>query len=152
MIDIQYHNKNAKRLDDALLKNAARTALKEQSAPENASLTILLTNDEDIRTLNRDYRGFDKPTDVLSFEANEHNPETGFLYLGDIVISMQRAAKQAKNGGHPLEAEVQLLVIHGILHLLGHDHAKTEEKAQMWAAQDKILARLGLSGITIQEI
>jgi probable rRNA maturation factor len=152
MIDIQYHNENAKRLDDALLKNTARTALKEQSAPENASLTILLTNDEKIQTLNRDYRGFDKPTDVLSFEANEHDPETGLLYLGDIVISIQHATKQAKKGGHPLEAEVQLLVIHGVLHLLGHDHAEAEEKAKMWAAQNKILARLGLSGIKIQEI
>lgn len=137
--------------DEALLKRAAETALEQQTTPKDADLTILLTDDAQVQQLNRDYRKIDAPTDVLSFEAHERDPETGRLYLGDIVISMQHAAKQAQTGGHPLEAEVQLLIAHGVLHLLGHDHAESEEKAVMWAAQAEILARLDLSHIMIQE-
>ncbi|MBT3337612.1 MAG: rRNA maturation RNase YbeY [Anaerolineae bacterium] len=152
MIEIQYKDENMQKLDEALLLSAARAALEEQSAPQEAGLSVLITDDAQIQTLNREYRGFDKPTDVLSFEANERDPETGFLYLGDIAISLPRATEQAQKGECPLEAEVQLLIVHGILHLLGHDHAEAEEKAKMWAEQAKILARLGLSEINIQEL
>ena len=79
------------------------------------------------------YLGIDGPTDVLSFPASEMDPETGVHYIGDILISIPRAQAQADAAGHPLEAEVQLLVVHGVLHLLGHDHAQAEEKA----ARDK---------------
>ncbi len=152
MIDIQYQDQRVLNLDEALLQNAARITLQEEVAPQDTALSILITDDAQIQALNRDYRGFDKPTDVLSFEANERDPETGFLYLGDIAISLPRATEQAQKGGHPLEAEVQLLIVHGVLHLLGYDHAEAKEKAQMWAAQAKILARLDLSEIKIQEI
>ena len=76
------------------------------------------------------------------------------LTCGNIVdplIHFHRATQQAQNGGHPLEAEVQLLVVHGTLHLLGYDHSTDEEKAVMWAEQARVLERLGLSRITIQE-
>ena len=115
------------------------------------TMTILVTGDEGIQDLNLEYRGEDSPTDVLSFTALEPDPETGNPYLGDIVISAERAAEQAETAGHPLEAEMQLLVVHGVLHLCGHDHGETEEKARMWAAQAEILGRLGLSGMTISE-
>lgn len=104
-----------------------------------------------LHELNRDYLGVDAPTDVLSFPASESDPETGATYLGDILISIPRAAQQAQAAGHPLEAEVQLLVVHGVLHLLGHDHAEAEEKARMWAGQEKVLERLGLGHIKIQD-
>ncbi|MBL0348565.1 rRNA maturation RNase YbeY [Candidatus Villigracilis affinis] len=81
----------------------------------------------------------------------ETDPETGAQYLGDIVISIPRAMLQAQAGGHPLEAEVQLLVVHGTLHLLGHDHAEVEEKARMWQAQAEVMSRLGLSYVKIQD-
>ena len=90
-------------------------------------------------------------TDVLSFPSDEVDPETGSQYLGDIIISIPRAAQQAQVGGHSLEAEVQLLVVHGTLHLLGHDHAEAEEKARMWAAQAEVMGRLGLSHVKIQD-
>lgn len=131
-----------------LLEHTAQVALEGQ--PEDVSLTIMLTDDAQLQQLNRDYRNVDAPTDVLSFEAHERDPETDTIYLGDILISVPRAAKQAQTGGHAIEDEVQLLIVHGVLHLLGHDHAEAEEKAEMWAAQAKILARLGLSHITIQ--
>lgn len=151
MIEIQYSDENIPKLDETLLEKAAQTALLQQGAADDVALSILLTDDAQIQQLNRDYRGFDKPTDVLSFEAHERDPETGFLYLGDIIISVPRAATQAEQGGHPLLAEVQLLVAHGVLHLLGHDHAEAEEKTLMWNDQAEILARLGLSSIKIQE-
>jgi len=134
-----------------LLERAARAALTHQRQSSDADLSIVLTDDARLRQLNRDYLGIDSPTDVLSFPASESDPETGSPYLGDILISISRAKAQAKAAGHPLESEAQLLVIHGVLHLLGHDHAKPREKAKMWKAQKEILDSLGLGTIQIRE-
>ena len=144
-----------------LLERAARAALEHESASLDSNLTIVLTDDARIQELNRDYLGIDTPTDVLSFPASETDgseidgseidPETGSPYLGDILISLPYAARSAATAGHPLEAEVQLLVVHGVLHLLGHDHAKVREKARMWKAQAEILKSLGLGEIKIRE-
>ena len=132
-----------------LLEQAALAALTHQSA--NGDLTIVLTDDEQLHRLNRDFLGIDAPTDVLSFPASETDPETGRRYLGDIILSMSRAETQAAAAGHPLEDEARLLVIHGVLHLLDHDHAQTEEKARMWKAQTEILEGLGLGHVKISE-
>jgi probable rRNA maturation factor len=94
--------------------------------------------------LNRQYLGRDAVTDVLSFPADEADPESGCRYLGDILLSMPRAAAQAQAGGHPVEQEAQLLVVHGTLHLLGYDHGRKEEKERMWAVQAEILEQLGV--------
>jgi probable rRNA maturation factor len=112
-------------------------------------LTLLLTDDAQIQQLNRDFRGEDKPTDVLSFPAGATLPGMGeaVAYLGDIAISAPYAQRQAQAAGHPLTAELQLLAIHGVLHLLGYDHGEPEEKADMWAAQTAVLAALGLQAI-----
>ena len=134
-----------------LLERATREALKHQTVSSASELTIVLTDDARLKELNRDYLGIDAPTDVLSFPASETDPETGARYIGDIIISMARARSQATAAGHPLESEVQLLVVHGVLHLLGHDHATAEEKAQMWKAQAEILKILGLGDIQIRE-
>ena len=137
--------------DTSLLERAARLTLDASAAPADVDLTIVLTDDAQLHELNRDYLGLDAPTDVLSFPASEPDPETGATYLGDILISIQRAKIQAQAAGHRLEDEVQLLVVHGVLHLLGHDHAEVGDKARMWAAQAGVLARLGLSDIKVQE-
>jgi len=134
-----------------LLERAVNAALENQSESLDSELTIVLTDDAQIQDLNRDYLGIDAPTDVLSFPASETDPETGAHYIGDIIISMPYAAKSAETAGHPLESEVQLLVVHGVLHLLGHDHAKTNEKKRMWKAQAEILETLGLGNIKIRE-
>lgn len=145
--------------ETALLERAALLAL-ETAAPLNPDLqtdtvngdiTIVLTDDRQLHELNLDYLGVDAPTDVLSFPASETDPETGSAYLGDIILSVPRAAAQAQAAGHPVEAEAQLLVVHGTLHLLGYDHATEEEKTIMWAEQAKVLERLGLARIKIQE-
>ena len=151
MIEILYNPDLEKKLNQKLLERAALATLMQQSAPQDATLSILLTDDAQIQSLNRDYRGVDTPTDVLSFDVHERDPETGYLYLGEIIVSMPYAAKQATKNGHPLEAEIQLLIVHGVLHLLGHDHAQVEEKEKMWEAQAAILAKLGLESIKIQE-
>ena len=137
--------------ESTLLERAARFALELQPDSADADITIVLTDDRQLHELNRDFLGVDAPTDVLSFPSFEEDPETGASYLGDILISIPRAAQQALAGGHPLEAEVQLLVVHGVLHLLGHDHAEAEEKALMWNEQAKVLERLGLGYVKIQD-
>jgi len=152
MIKIKSNTPFSKRL----LERAAQAALENQSESLDSELTIVLTDDAHIQELNRDYLGIDAPTDVLSFPASEIDgseidPETGASYLGDILISLPYAAKSAAQAGHPLETEVQLLVVHGVLHLLGHDHARVREKAKMWKAQAEILKSLGLGDIKIRE-
>ncbi len=125
-----------------LIRAAVRAALEHQAVPAPGELTVALTGEAELQRLNREHLGHDHPTDVLSFPSEEIEPETGVRYLGDIAISLPRAQAQAKAGGHPVSAEVQLLVVHGALHLLGHDHAKSKEKARMWAAQSEILKHL----------
>jgi probable rRNA maturation factor len=134
-----------------LLECAANTALEYSGETLDSELTIVLTNDTRLQELNRDFLGIDAPTDVLSFPASELDPETGARYIGDILISIARAESQAAAAGHPLESEVQLLVVHGVIHLLGHDHAEATEKARMWKAQAEVLERLGLGNIQIRE-
>jgi probable rRNA maturation factor len=133
-----------------MIERAVNAALKHQSQPLDSDLTIVLTDDVQLRELNREYLGIDEPTDVLSFPASESDPETGARYLGDILISMPYAARSADKAGHGLESEVQLLVVHGVLHLLGHDHAEADEKARMWKAQAEVLGSLGLGDIKIR--
>lgn len=127
-----------------VLKQAAEAALTHSRAPEESELTLVLSENRQLQALNRQFLGIDAPTDVLSFPAGDLDPESGATYLGDVVISIERATEQAAAGGHSLAAELQLLTVHGVLHLLGHDHAGPEEKAAMWSAQAAILNGLGI--------
>ena len=135
----------------AKLQAAARETLQHQNAPQTSALSILISDDEHLHALNLQFREVDAPTDVLSFPSDFRDPQTGEIYLGDVAISYPRAEAQARTGGHSLGAELQLLTIHGVLHLLGHDHAETDEKARMWAAQREILTALGAGEIRISE-
>jgi probable rRNA maturation factor len=131
------------------LRHAALATLHHQSVTGAVELTAVVTGDEAIRQLNRDYRGVDAPTDVLSFgNADDESfviaPEIP-RYLGDVLISFPRAEAQAAQAGHPVGDELRLLVVHGVLHLLGHDHAEPDEKRAMWAAQTEVLHSLGTS-------
>ncbi len=136
---------------EALIERAVLAALKHQKESPKVNVSVVLTDNRRLRKLNREYLGIDSPTDVLSFPASESDPETGARYIGDILISIPYATKGAKKAGNSLEAEVQLLVVHGVLHLLGHDHARPREKAKMWKAQHEILTQLGLGEIEIRE-
>jgi probable rRNA maturation factor len=103
---------------DSLLR-AAEESLAYHAPGEKPDLTILLTKDEKLHQLNLEYLGVDAPTDVLAFPADYVDPDTKTAYLGDILISLERARLQAQTGGHSIDTELELLVVHGVLHLLG---------------------------------
>ncbi|HIC89899.1 MAG TPA: rRNA maturation RNase YbeY [Anaerolineae bacterium] len=133
-----------------LLQRAARATLIAERVP-HAEVTLVVTDDATMRAMNRIYRGVDIPTDVLSFPAWDKSAGTdsGFVaapeaadYLGDILISYPYAAHQAQTMGQAVEAELALLTVHGILHLLGYDHATPEEEEVMWSRQNAILATI----------
>ena len=106
-------------------------------------LSIVLTDDEHIQSLNRDFRQKDTPTDVLSFGQMEGEFFISPIpMLGDLVISLETAARQAEERGHPLAAEVRVLLVHGLMHLLGHDHLEDNERVDMAAAENELLAAL----------
>jgi probable rRNA maturation factor len=138
------------KVESTLIEGAALTTLRHQSALTNTALTIVITGDEQIHELNRQYLDVDAPTDVLSFATKFIDPESQDHYLGDVIISYPRAAEQAQKSGHPVEDELQLLVVHGVLHLFGHDHAESEGKDRMWKAQFEILSQLGVENIKIE--
>jgi probable rRNA maturation factor len=129
----------------AALRTAVTVTLRHEQRKPPVEVTLLLTDDEQLQTLNKEYLGIDAPTDVLSFAAGETMPgmKEDETYLGDIVISLPMAERQAKQGGHSLKSELQLLTVHGTLHLLGYDHEEPEDKDHMWWAQASILAQLG---------
>jgi probable rRNA maturation factor len=108
---------------------------------EHAELSVLLTDDRRIHELNRRYRGKDKPTDVLAFELDGGGgSDDGAGCLGDVVISLDTASRQAKGKRLPLLHEVRLLLAHGLLHLLGYDHARPAEKRRMDAMTRRLVA------------
>ncbi len=135
----------------SLVRRAAQITLLHQGVNDPCELSIYLTDDAHIQEFNRQYLGIDSPTDVLSFPAAEPDPEQARLYLGDILLSIPRAQEQSQKAGHPLDAEVQLLVVHGVLHLLGYDHAEAKEKQRMWEAQAAILKQLGWDPSIVHE-
>lgn len=132
-------------MDKSILVHAAQLALKMTETDNKSDLGIVIGNDALLHQLNLKFRQVDSATDVLSFPSDEVDPDSSNLYLGDIVISLPRAEEQASTEGHSLADELQLLVVHGTLHLLGHDHAEVKDKMRMQLAQDHILKQLGLN-------
>lgn len=134
-----------------LLRVAALATLKHQRVDLPSELTVVLSDDASLQALNARFRGIDSPTDVLSFADDTRGPFSGARgagdfprYLGDVVISLPTAERQAVETGCTLSEELQLLVVHGVLHLLGYDHADAAEKAEMWQVQTQILTLLGI--------
>jgi probable rRNA maturation factor len=127
------------------MRSVARRLLTAENCPEGTEVSVLLTDDEAISGLNRDYRGVDASTDVLAFsqlEGEEFGAD-GESVLGDVVISVETATRQAQEHGHGLDDEMDLLLVHGLLHLLGYDHEKPEEEKRMFARQDELLGNPG---------
>jgi probable rRNA maturation factor len=123
------------------LRQAAASAL-SACGLEDHSLTLVLTDGESIRQLNRRFAGEDGATDVLSFPDGSRDPDSGKVYLGDVLIAVSIAERQARRAGHNLGDELILLAVHGILHLAGYDHARPKDRAKMWQMQDAILSGL----------
>ncbi|CEP68226.1 Endoribonuclease YbeY [Moorella glycerini] len=135
----------------SLLEKVLQEAAAVEGVDPGTEVGLTLVDDAAIQDLNRTYRGIDAPTDVLSFALEETSPgEPAFVdpgvdrLLGDIVVAVPTAARQAQNYGHSLARELAFLTVHGFLHLLGYDHGTEEEAARMEARQEAILARMGL--------
>ncbi|MGC9357987.1 MAG: rRNA maturation RNase YbeY [Anaerolineae bacterium] len=137
-------------VDFRLLRVAALATLRQQGVETPIEMTVVITDDASVHDLNRRFRGVDRTTDVLAFaEEDIRGPFAGGApgfprYLGDIVISLERASEQAKEVGCALTEELELLIVHGTLHLLGHDHADPQQKARMWEAQSTLLDLLSI--------
>ena len=159
---------------EKLLHEVIEAAAKYLKLPEGIELDLSIVSNEEIQALNRDYRGLDKPTDVLSFaltevsseydvdfahldlaeeaEETEDLEETEFedeeaipQHLGDIIISYPRAQEQAQDYGHSLDRELAFLAVHGFLHLNGYDHQTEEEAQEMFRIQEEVLTTYGLT-------
>jgi probable rRNA maturation factor len=131
---------------EAQIRKAARAALM-QMKPRRArsEITVRLSGDRDVRRLNRDFRGKDRPTNVLSFPSgDELSPRRGPLLLGDIVIAYGTVAREAAAQGKPIRDHLLHLVVHGVLHLLGHDHQRPAEAARMERIETDLLAQFGI--------
>ena len=140
----------------ALIRRTIRTALAAEGLTAPCEVDVLLTDDDGIHEINRELRQVDRPTDVLSFPEFEltpgqlpgpedADPGTGLIPLGDMVLSMERVAAQAREYGHSKRRELSYLVTHSVLHLLGYDHLDVGPmKAQMRAREEAIMALLGL--------
>ena len=131
--NLAFHQLNIDGLDDKSQK-----ALQQLNVPES-EVTVVLDSNKKLKELNNFYLGIDEITDVLSFNSGELNPETGNIYLGDIVISLEKASDQAKEKNHPIEFEVLTLIVHGILHLLDYDHLTESDTKIMFEKQNEIL-------------
>ena len=127
------------------LREAIAHTLRQHNIEDRTGLTLLVTCDEQVQRLNKQYRGIDAPTDVLSFPSGDSLPDMDIApYLGDILIAYPYTAAQAAQEGHALDDVLVLLAVHGTLHLLGFDHDTPANQAAMWAAQETILAALGV--------
>lgn len=146
--------------EEALYKTVVNTVLSEEGCPYEAEVSLLITDDEAIREINRESRGVDAPTDVLSFPMAEYdipadfsrvedtadcfNIETGELMLGDIVISADRIIAQAEEYGHGVRREYAFLIVHSMLHLIGYDHIEEADRLVMEEKQRKIMELLDI--------
>lgn len=134
-------DKNLKEIDE--LKEYTKYLLDYMKI--DASFSVIIIDNERIHEINREYRGVDRPTDVISFALEENEEyESKERLLGDIFISIDKVYEQAENYGHSVKRELFFLVTHGFLHLLGYDHMKKEDEEVMFPLQEKILNEYGV--------
>jgi probable rRNA maturation factor len=139
------------RVSDQILLSSGEKTLLLGGVIDSPSLTLKITDDEEMTDLNQRYRGINETTDVLAFGADFTDPDLESRYLGDVIISFPQAEQHALKEGHSVEEELQLLAVHGVLHLLGYDHDTQSGKEAMWAIQSRVLTELGLS-IKVEEM
>jgi len=136
-------------IDEGWARRIAQTVLKAEGVAPPYEVSLVFTDSETVKQLNRDYRGVDEPTDVLAFcmlsqkevDSSFALPPDGVTRLGEVIISYPQAVAQAREQGHSPERELALLVIHGILHLLGYDHEEPEEESKMRERERELLER-----------
>ena len=159
-LNIEYETEVKLELDyKSIITTVVDKAIDMEECPYEVELNVFLTNNEEIRETNKNYREIDSPTDVLSFPMVDYespsdfskieeyvqdyfNPETGELLLGDIIISVEKVIEQAHEYGHTQERELAFLVAHSMMHLFGYDHIEEEERMVMEQRQNKVLEEL----------
>ena len=146
LVDIQIAPQYEPLIKEQAIRRAVEHTVAHQGWQQQGEVVIVITGDGDIRDLNRQFRGLDAPTDVLSFPGGvgeEFVTPAGYPgYLGDVVISYTRAEVQAQQAGHPVERELQILTVHGLLHLFGLEDEDEESWQRMMEAQNAILSAL----------
>ncbi|MFA6298981.1 MAG: rRNA maturation RNase YbeY [Nocardioides sp.] len=154
-MSIEVLNESGHELDVKGLARLARFVMDEMRVHPLAELCLKAVDEDTIAQLNTQWMGKDGPTDVLAFPMDElrpglvtEEPEEGVL--GDLVVCPAVAERQATEAGHGADAEIELLTVHGILHLLGYDHAEPEEHAEMFGLQDRLLTQWRASAATIE--
>lgn len=136
--------------EKSLVRDLLSLGLKSEGITDDCEISVTFVTNEKIQEINREYRGKDKPTDVISFaleEGDEDEPIVGAptqRVLGDIIISIPKTKEQAEEYGHSFERELGFLAVHGLLHLLGYDHGTEEEEKEMFSKQEGILEEYGL--------
>nr|WP_290665454.1 rRNA maturation RNase YbeY [Ardenticatena sp.] len=147
MLSLHIDPRFASLVDKERLHRAVETALRAEQAPPHATLSLVIVDDDEMSRLHLQFRGEDGPTDVLTFPAAA-TPEEEECYLGDIIVCWPQAERQAAEfGGHPPHEELELLAVHGVLHLLGYDDEEENARRTMWARQAAIMEQLGLGHI-----
>jgi probable rRNA maturation factor len=138
-------------VDRAALRAACTAALATEGVDGDVVLTVTFVDDEEIKAINAEHRGLDRPTDVLSFSLVD-DPDPSFVVppgqpreLGDVVVSYPRAVVQAEEYGHSVDREVAYLVVHGLLHILGYDHQLPDERHAMREREEAALVTVGLT-------
>lgn len=126
-----------------IIGDAVAGTLEYMKFKKEAEVSVSVVDECEIKNLNREFRGIDKVTDVLSFPIGDKNPETGEIVLGDIVMCAEKIIAQAREYGHTRKRELAFLTCHSMLHLLGYDHMEEEERAEMENLQRKILDKIG---------
>lgn len=144
MIALEIQKKFAGQVSEGTISKYIHDILAQLEINDQTDMSVFIGSDARLKNLNRQFRGFDVTTDVLSFESEEIDPDTGHRYLGDIAISVQAAERQSLEAGHPLENEIALLITHAILHLIGYDHNTPAEKKSMWKKQQSVLDALNV--------
>lgn len=130
--------------NEKAIETAVETVLKAENQSGNYEVSVSFVSNEEIRSLNKDFRNVDSETDVLSFPMDDDDEFDGVIILGDIVLSTQRIIEQANEFGHSLERETIYLTVHSMLHLLGYDHMTTSEKEEMRQREKEIMKELQL--------
>lgn len=147
-IHVQIQDRYETRVEPEVLREAAQRTLAQQRVEDTYDMTVVVTGDQVLRELNRRYCGLDTSTDVLAFPGESEGPFVAApgsrRYLGDVIISLPRAEAQAARAENDLIAELQLLVVHGVLHLLGYDDQTESAGARMWELQQAVLDELGV--------
>ncbi|MFA5575746.1 MAG: rRNA maturation RNase YbeY [Tissierellaceae bacterium] len=126
------------------LSNLVEKVLELENLEGDYEISISFVDNEQIRELNRDYRGIDEETDVLSFPLDDSINREGPTLLGDIIISLEKAKEQSDDYGHSLEREIAYLAVHSMLHLLGYDHMEEDERLAMRSREKEIMKELGI--------